>query len=1047
MPKFFIHRPILAWVVAIIIMLAGAAGVLSLPVEQYPSIAPPSVRISVDYPGASAETITNTVTRVIEQDLSGIDNLLYISSQSSNTGSARITLTFKQGTDPDIAQVQVQNKVDEAKSSLPEVVQEQGIEVTKSNDNFLMLISLTSPDNKYNQVQLGNIITSQLEDPITQVSGVGEVSLFGPEEAMRIWLNPIKMKALGVTTVDVDDAVSDQNVQISAGQVGGAPAVKDQSINATITADSLMTSAKQFRNILLRVKSDGSKVLLKDVARVEVGASSYQTASSFDNEPAASLAVMLATGANAMDVAAAVHAKMKILQAQLPSDVKVKYPYETTPFVKISIQEVVKTLFEAIVLVFLVMYLFLQNIRATLIPTIVVPVALLGTFGIMAVCGFSINVLSMFAMVLAIGLLVDDAIVVVENVERIMHEEHLSAREATTKAMKQITGALIGITTVLTAVFIPMAFFSGSTGAIYRQFSVTIVSAMLLSVLLALTFTPALCGSLLKSGTQTRHTKGFFGWFNRTFDKTQSSYSRGVRKVVGRSRLSMVIYVVIVAVVGYLYVKLPTTYLPQEDQGNIMVIVTTPPGTPIAKTGQVMKKVQHYFLTQEPATAKMVSILGFNFSGHGQNNAMAFVTFKDWSKRGANESAEAVIARANKHFASDPSATIYAVNPPSIHGLGHQSGLDFELIDLTGQGHDKLKKVRNEFMAKLRKQAAISSVRYSGLPDALQYHVKINRQRVKELGLSISDVNDTLSTAFGSTYVNNYLDGSRIEDVYVQADAPYRMMPSDINLWYVRGSDATASTSNGYDDEMVPFSAFATGQWTYGPPLLERYNRDDAMELTASTTTGFSSGDAMSAVEQVAKSLPQGYLIEWTGQSYQERMAGSQSLYLYGISLLVVFLCLAGLYESWSIPLSVILVVPLGLLGALLAADMGGLSNDIYFKVGLLTTIGLSTKNAILIVEFAKDLQTQGKNIVSAVVEACRMRLRPILMTSLAFIFGVLPLVVSTGAGASSRRSIGTGVTGGMIAATILAIYLVPVFFVVVRRLFKEHNPADDEKE
>ncbi|MFM2484643.1 efflux RND transporter permease subunit [Celerinatantimonas yamalensis] len=1048
MAKFFIHRPILSWVIALIIMMAGTFTLTSLPVEQYPTnIAPPSVRIKATYPGASAQTITNTVTRVIEQQLSGIDNLLYISSKSNNAGEATITLTFKQGTNPDTAQVQVQNKVDEVKSSLPKTVQNEGIEVSKSNDSFLMLISLTSKDNRYSSVDLGNIIAKQLEDPITQVNGVGDVSLFGPEHAMRVWLNPVKMKALGITTTDVDDAISNQNVQLSAGQVGGAPATNTQAINATITADSLLSSAKQFRNILLRVNSDGSKVLLKDVARVEIGANSYVSASRYDGQTAASLAIKLATGANALKVATAIRKEMKVLTAQLPSDVVVSYPYDTTPFVKISIEEVVKTLFEAIVLVFLVMYLFLQNIRATLIPTIVVPVALLGTLGVMQLCGSSINVLSMFAMVLAIGLLVDDAIVVVENVERIMHEEGLSAKAATTKAMSQITGALIGVTTVLTAVFIPMAFFSGSTGEIYRQFSVTIVSAMLISVFLALTFTPALCGSLLKSGAQTRHNRGFFGWFNRIFDRTLHRYTNGVRHAVGRSQLSLVIYAVMVAIVVYLYINMPTSYLPDEDQGNVMVMVTAPAGTPIAKTSQLMKQVEHYFLKEESATEKMVSLIGFNFNGSGQNNAMAFVTLKDWSKRGANESASAIVSRANRHFGGDVAGQIFAINPPAIHALGNQSGLDFELIDLAGRGHVALKKVRNQLMVMAHEEPALGMIRSAGLPDTMQYHVHINRQKAKALGLSISDINNTLETAFGSSYVNNYLDGSRIEKVYVQADAPYRMMPSDINQWYVRTSSATASSRNGYDGDMVPFSAFANGHWTYGPPQLERYNRSDSMELTAQSAPGYSTGDAMAAIEHIATKLPKGYLIEWTGQSYQERMAGSQSLYLYGISLLVVFLCLAGLYESWSIPLSVILVVPLGVLGALIAADCRGLSNDIYFKVGLLTTIGLSTKNAILIVEFAKDLQAQGKDIVSAVVEAARMRLRPILMTSLAFIFGVLPLVVSTGAGAGSRHSIGTGVSGGMLGATILAIFLVPVFFVVVRRLFREHHHQVVDKE
>ncbi|MFM0685684.1 efflux RND transporter permease subunit [Paraburkholderia strydomiana] len=1066
MAGFFISRPILAWVIAIVIMMIGGASIETLPVEQYPSVAPASVQITATYPGASAETVATTVTQVIEQKLSGIDHLLYMSSTSSSVGQARITLTFQQGTNADIAQVQVQNKVEQATSSLPETVQEQGVQVAKAANSFLMIVSLSSSDNSMSSIDLGNVIATQIEDPLTQIDGVGDVTLFGAQHAMRIWLDPVKLQAVGLATSDVTTAITNQNVQLSVGQIGGSPSTKTQALNATISASSLLTTPEQFGAILLRVNSDGSKVMLKDVARIEVGADDYSTDSRLNGKPAASLAVKLASGANAMSVAKAVRAKLNELSPQLPRNVVVDYPYDTTPFVRISIEEVVKTLIEAVLLVFVVMYVFLQNLRATLIPTIVVPVALLGTFGVMSAVGFSINVLSMFGMVLAIGLLVDDAIVVVENVERLIAEEGLSPIEATRRAMEQITGALIGITTVLIAVFIPMAFFSGTTGAIYRQFSITIVAAMLLSVFLALTLTPALCATLLKRSDVEHHAKrGLLGWFNRVLSRGTDRYDSAVAHVIGKPMRYMVIYALIAGVVALLFMKLPSSYLPDEDQGTIITSVSAPVGTPASQTLEVVKKVEAYYRSQ-PEVDQLITLTGFSFNGSGQNNALAFVKLKDWSaRRGSNGSAAAMIQRANMHFAASHEAQVFAVNPPAIQELGTQSGLDFELEDRAGQGHDKLMAARQQLMALAAKDSALSGMRPGGLEDTPQFHVDIDREKASALGLSIADVNDTLQTAFGSSYVNNYVDTGRIQKVYVQADAPYRMMPSDVGRWYVKSgtastsgstssstsssssaSTASTSTTSGYDGQMVPFSAFATGKWTFGPPQIERFNRTLAMEMTAQSGANASTGEAMTAVDALVKKLPAGYGIDWTGQSYQERMAGSQAIYLYAISLIVVFLCLAGLYESWSIPIAVILVVPLGVLGAVLGAHIRGLSDDIYFKVGLLATIGLSTKNAILIVEFAKDLQAQGRSLIEATIEAARLRLRPILMTSLAFVFGVLPLVISTGAGSASRHAIGTGVMGGMIAATVLAIFFVPVFFVVVRRLFGEHGDAPQQE-
>jgi len=1070
MSRFFIHRPILAWVIAIVIMMIGAAAIMSLPVEQYPSIAPPSIRIVANYPGASAETLATTVTQVIEQDLSGIDNLLYMSSTSSSSGTSTITLSFKAGTNADVAAMQVQNKVQEANASLPTAVQNQGVQVTKSTSNFLFIVSLSSTDGTRNAIDLGNLIATRLEDPVTSISGVGTVTLFGAQHSMRIWLNPQKLHSFGLMPSDVTTAITDQNTQLSLGQIGGTPATSEQVINATITSPGILKTVDQFSNILLRVNSNGSRVYLKDVARIEVGGDSYDTSSRVGGQPAAAMAIQLSTGANALDVAKAVKAKLAVLQKSLPKNVAIDYPYDTTPFISISVEEVVKTLIEAVVLVFLVMYLFLGNLRATLIPTIIVPVALLGTFGLMSVIGFSINVLSLFALVLAIGLLVDDAIVVVENVERILHEERLTPVEATIKAMGQIGGALVGVTTVLVAVFIPMAFMSGSTGAIYKQFSLTITSAMVLSVLLALTLTPALCATMLKPASEEhQQKKGFFAWFNRKFSGASNSYSNAVGKIVVRPVRSILVYVVICLVAGLMYWKLPSSFLPTEDQGFILTSIGLPPGNDASQTLAVSKEVEQYYLSN-PNVSKIILVNGFSFNGSGQNNAMAFVRLKDWSERkNANQQAGAFIDAANAHFASIKNAQIFVMNPPAIQSLGNYSGLDFELEDQAGLGHDALTSARNQLMAAAAKNSNLMGVRPAGMLDAPQYEVDIDYLKAAALGVTASNINSTLETAFGSSYVNNYIDTGRIQKVYVQGDAPNRMMPYDIGTWYVlattntsssstsssssssssasssSSSSSTGSSNTSYDSQMVPFSSFATGHWTSGSPQVERYNRALAFEMMAQPGPGVSSGTAMTELQNLVDKLPAGIGMEWTGESYQENLAGSQAYYLYALSIIVVFLCLAGLYESWSVPISVILVVPLGIVGALAAAHLRGLSDDIYFKVGLLTTVGLATKNAILIVEYAKAEQEAGRSLLAAVRNAALLRFRPIVMTSLAFGFGVLPLAISTGAGAASRRGLGTGVLGGVIAATVLVVLLVPVFFVIVRKMFGEGGTTEDD--
>ncbi|ELI6424476.1 efflux RND transporter permease subunit [Aeromonas veronii] len=1037
MARFFIDRPIFAWVIALVIMLAGSLAIIKLPVAQYPSIAPPAVGISASYPGASAKTVEDSVTQIIEQNMTGLDHLLYMSSQSDSAGRVSVTLTFQPGTDPDIAQVQVQNKLQQAMSLLPQEVQQQGIRVQKTSSSFLMVAAFISSDGSMNNDDLADYVVSNIKEPLSRLDGVGDITLFGSQYSMRVWLDPNKLNRVQMTPGDVQAAIKAQNAQVAFGKLGGTPSVEDQQFTATIMGQTRLSTVEQFNDILLRVNQDGSKVRLKDVARVELAGESYDADALYNGQSTAAVAIKLATGANALDTAEKVRAKLNELSDYFPANMEIVYPYDTTPFVKISIEEVVQTLIEAIFLVFCVMYLFLQNFRATLIPTIAVPVVLLGTFGVMAAFGFSINTLTMFGMVLAIGLLVDDAIVVVENVERLMSEEDLSPLEATRKSMTQITGALVGIALVLSAVFVPMAFFGGSTGAIYRQFSLTIVSAMVLSVLVALILTPALCATLLKPMKHGEFgaKRGFFGWFNRAFDAGTNRYQSGVRKVIKQGVRYSLIYGAMLAVLAVLFMRMPTSFLPEEDQGVIMSMVQLPVGATKQRTEVVLADMRDYFLKNEKDNVDSVlTVSGFSFAGSGQNAGMAFIKLKDWSKRKSpDRSANAIIGRAMGYLFSIKEAQVFAFNLPPIPELGTATGFDFFLQDRGGIGHDKLMAARNQLLGMAAQDPTLVRVRPNGMEDTPQLDIKIDYEKALAQGLSIADINNTLATAWGSSYVNDFVDRGRIKKVYMQADAPFRMNPEDLKLWYVRNSAG----------QMVPFSAFASTEWSFGSPRLERYNGVPAMEIVGEAAPGKSTGDAMAAIEQMVKQLPEGVGIEWTGLSFQERQAGSQAPALYAISLLVVFLCLAALYESWSIPFSVMLVVPLGVLGAIVAATLRGLENDVYFQVGLLTTIGLSAKNAILIVEFAKELYDKGMGLGEAVVEAARLRLRPILMTSLAFILGVLPLVISSGAGASSRNAIGTGVMGGMISATVLAIFFVPLFFVLVMRYFTSHHSKE----
>ena len=1030
MSKFFIDRPIFAIVIALLVMLAGALSIVAMPIEQYPTIAPPSIQIGASYPGASAQTVENTVVQVIEQQMSGLNNLLYLSSTSDDTGQASVTLTFAAGTNPDIAQVQVQNKLQLATPLLPTAVQQAGVRVTQSSTGFLLVAGFVSSDNSMSRYDIANYVVSHLQDPLSRINGVGNYNVFGSQYAMRIWLDADKLNSFALTPVDVSAAIQAQNVQVAGGQLGGTPAPPTQRLTAAITEATLLRTPTEFGNILLKVDPDGSQVRIRDVARVELGAETYYVDSRYNGQPASGIGIQLAPGANALATAKLVKARIDELSRYFPPGLQVVYPYDTTPFVSISIQEVVKTLLEGIALVFLVMYLFLQNFRATLIPTIAVPVVLLGTFGILKAFGFTINTLSMFGMVLAIGLLVDDAIVVVENVERVMAEEGLSAVEATRKAMGQITGALVGVAVVLSAVFIPVAFSSGTVGGIYRQFSLTIVSAMLLSVFVALSLTPALCATILKPIARAGEgpEKGFFGAFNRGFERARDRYLGGVRHVIGRSGRWLLVYGAVIVAVGWLFVRMPTGFLPVEDQGIAFIQVQAPVGATQGQTQNALSDVSDYLLKDEAAAVEATfQINGFNFAGRSQSLGMVFVRFKDWAQRTSPDlTAQAVLARTAKHFASYQQALVVPVNPPAIPALGTAAGFDLELEDRGGVGHDQLVQARDQLLAMARQDPNLALVRANGLPDNPSYKIDIDREKAAAFGINLADVDQTFSIAWGSRYVNNFLDtDGRIKKVYVQADAPFRMNPEDLRTLYVRNNKGS----------MVPFTSFATGAWTYGSPKLERYNGVSSFEIQGQAAAGQSSGQSMAVMQSLAQKLPQGIGYEWTGISLQQQQSSSQAPLLYGLSLIVVLLALAALYESWSIPISVIMVVPIGILGALAAASALHLENDVYFQVGLLTTIGLSSKNAILIVEFARDLEHAGRSIVEAALEACRLRLRPILMTSFAFIMGVLPLVFSSGAGSEMRHAMGVAVFSGMLGVTFFGLFLTPVFYVLLRML------------
>jgi hydrophobe/amphiphile efflux-1 (HAE1) family protein len=1033
MASFFINRPILAWVFAIVVMLAGALSIGRLPLAQYPEIAPTTVSVNATYTGASAKTIEDSVTQVIEQKMKGLDNLTYMSASSNSAGTASVKLTFAAGTNPDVAQMQVQNKLQQAQSQLPQAVQNQGVTVTKTGTDFLMMVPLVSEDGSATATDIGDYISSNLVDVIARIDGVGDVQTMGSGYAMRVWLDPAALNKYALMPSDVSAAITAQNTEVSAGQLGALPSSGSQQLNATISARSKLKTVDQFRAVVLKTGTDGSVVTIGDVARVELGSESYTVSTRYDGKPTAAIGVKLATGANALTVANKVRAKLAEMEPFFPNKLKAVSGYDSTPFIKVSIEEVVKTLVEALLLVVLIMYLFLQNLRATAIVAVSVPVVLLGTFGLLATLGYSINTLTMFGMVLAIGLLVDDAIVVVENVERVMMEEGLSPREATRKSMGEITGALVGIALVLSAVFVPMAFFGGSTGVIYRQFSVTIVSAMLLSVLCALSLTPALCATLLKPHAGHSLPGGpvgrFFAWFNRMFDRNADRYQSGVGKLLRRSGRGLVIYALLGLGMAGLFARLPTSFLPDEDQGVLMAMVKLPAGATSGRLQQTLGEFEKYLSTQ-PDVKNYLTISGM---GGDQGSGNAFIMLKDWSERsGSGHSAADVARTINAAMAGTRDAQVFVMLPPAVRGLGSNAGFDIQLKDLGGLGHEALAVAKQQFLKLARENKLLTQVRSNDLDDTAQFSIGIDDSKAGAFKLSTADINTTLSSAIGGAYVNDFLNNGRVKKVYMQGDASFRMQPEDIDKWYVRNSD----------DLMVPFSSFATRGWTFGSPQLDRYNGMSSIEIVGSPAKGVSSGDAMAAVEDIVKQLPAGIGYEWTGASYQERLSGSQAPMLYAISVLFVFLCLAGLYESWSVPFSVILVVPIGVFGALLATWLSGLSNDVYFQVGLLTTVGLSAKNAILIVEFAKMLQEQGKGVIDATLEAVRLRLRPILMTSLAFMFGVLPLALSTGAGAGGRRAIGVGVLGGMAAATLLGIFFVPLFFVLIRRFFAGRKPA-----
>ncbi|MBB3347052.1 MULTISPECIES: efflux RND transporter permease subunit [unclassified Sphingomonas] len=1039
MSRFFIDRPIFAWVIALALMLAGIIAIRSLPIAQFPEIAPPAVAITANYPGADAETLERTTTQIVEQQLRGIDNLRYFSSSSSSAGVVTITLTFEQGTDPDIAQVQVQNKLQAATPLLPQEVQRQGIQVTKSAASFLAVVGLVSTDGSHSNNDLADMVVSKFQDPVSRINGVGELQVFGSQYAMRIWLDPLKLNNYALTVADVTAAVQAQNAQVSAGQIGAQPAPKEQMLNATVSVQSRLQTPEQFGNIRLKTGTDGSVVRLRDVARVEIGAENYGFDVQYNGKPASGFGVRLAAGANALDTVDLLKARVAEIGKTLPADVKVIYPYDITPFVRLSVEQVIHTLIEAVVLVFLVMFLFLQNWRATLIPTIAVPVVLLGTFAVMALAGFTINTLTLFGMVLAIGLLVDDAIVVVENVERLIVTEHLSPKEAARKSMDEISSALVGIGMVLSAVFLPMAFFGGSTGVIYRQFSITIVSAMVLSVLVALILTPALCATILKPHDPDKQEGNgplarFFRWFNRNFDRAQHRYEGGVKSTARHWKRSLLVYLLIVAGMALVFIRLPSGFLPDEDQGFVLALVQGPAGASSARTEKGLALTRDHFLKQEAKNVQGVfTINGFSFAGQGQNTGLVFVNLKPWEDRsGGDNRAQAIVGRAMGSFSQYKDGLIFALIPPAVQELGNATGFDVQLVDTGGVGHEKLTQIRNMMLGMASQDPRLAQVRPLSLEDAPQLKVKIDEDKARALGLDLADVNSTIATAWGGGYINDFIDRGRVKRVYVQNDGPYRMAPEDVGELYVRGA-------NG---QMAPFTAFSTLEWANAPVSLTRYNGQPAMQLQGSPGPGQSTGAAMEALQEIHAKLPPGTTLEWTGLSYEERLSGGQAPALYGLSLLIVFLCLAALYESWSVPISVLLVVPLGIIGAVLAAWLTGLNKDIYLQVGLITTIGVSAKNAILIVEFAEERMAEGMNSFEAAVEAAKLRLRPILMTSLAFVFGVMPLAVSTGAGAGGQNAIGRAVVGGMLSATVLAIFFVPMFFVVVLRLFGHSGHA-----
>ena len=1038
--RFFLKRPVFAWVIAIILMVAGCLAIYNLPISQYPPIAPPSIALTAFYPGASAETVENSVTQIIEQKMTGFDKMLYLSASSDSAGASRVELTFAPGTDPDVAWAQVQNKLQLAMASLPQVVQRQGVMVSKSTRNYLLMVGLRSEDGSMDGKDLQDYAQSNLEKVLSRVPGVGEVQIFGSQYAMRVWLDPDRLTGYQMTVQDVITALQSYNVEVSAGQFGGAPAVKGQRLNAAIVVQSMLKTPEEFAAIPLRTNQDGSIVRVKDVGRTELGTEAYDAQIYFNGKPSAGLAIRQAAGANALDTANAIKAKLAEMSHFFPPGMKVVYPFDTTPFVRVAIIEVVKTLFEAILLVFLVMYLFMGNMRATLIPTIAVPVVILGTFAVLGLCGFSINMLTMFAIVLAIGLLVDDAIVVVENVERIMSEEGLSPREATRKSMDQITSALIGIGLVLSAVFGPMAFFGGSTGVIYRQFSITIIASMLLSVVVALVLTPVLCASLLKpvpKGHEPAESgvwflRPFFRWFDRIFFRARDQYLRLVGQSLTKGIRYVVIFLLIVASLWFLFQRMPTAYLPDEDQGILMVQAMLPANSTLEQTDRVMEGVRNYFSEQEKEGVESVmTIAGSNFSGRGQNVGMAFVKLKDWKLRNRPElKIGAVAGRAMAKFSKIKNAMVFAFAPPAVIELGMAKGFDFQLLDRGGLGHAALMTARNQLLGLAAKNPVLTKVRPNGLEDVPEYRIDVDWEKAGALGVPIASIHNTIAAAFGSAYVNDFIQGGRVKRVYIQADAPYRMLPQDMERLHVRNNA----------DKMVPFSSFASGHWTSGSPKLERFNGFPSLNIQGEAAPGRSSGEAMLAMEGFVRQLPQGIGFDWTGLSYQERQASSHAAPLYAFSILVIFLCLAALYESWPIPVSILLALPLGVIGGVIGSTIQGLPNDVYFQIGLLTTLGLTTKNAILIVQFAKSRVGEGMGLSEATLEAAKLRLRPIIMTSLAFGFGVMPLAFATGAGAGAQRAIGTAVLGGVVTSTFLVTLFAPLFFVLIEKLFGKKN-------